>query len=67
VLKAIVRFGLLDGLLMLVVFPIIVSIDGYKKEKSWMVWSGGVLFAFYLFIVRLDLYKGYLGTSLRDR
>ena len=34
VLKAIVRFGLLDGLLMLVVFPITVSIDGYKKEKS---------------------------------
>jgi hypothetical protein len=42
-------------------FPTIIIItDGYRKGKSWMVWSGGVLFAFYLFLVWLDVYTGYL-------
>jgi len=40
--------------------PVVAIADGYRKEKPWMVWSGGVVFGFYLLVVWLDFYKGYL-------
>lgn len=39
--------------------PVFGVIDGVRNHKPWMVWSGGILFIFYPFILWFDLYRGY--------
>jgi hypothetical protein len=39
--------------------PVFGIIDGIRKHKPWMVWSGAILFALYPFILWFDLYRGY--------